>query len=64
MCIRDRANVIHVLEKYGFDPLRLGRIVRLYQNWMRIALGDRNPKQFLFFDPKKGQTVTPLKSEG
>ena len=60
----DQGNVIHVLEKYSFDPLRLGRILRLYQKWLRVVLDGRNPKQFLFFDPKKGQTVTPLKSEG
>ena len=29
-----------------------------------MVLDGRNPKQFLFFDPKKGQNVTPLKSEG
>jgi hypothetical protein len=29
-----------------------------------VVLGERNPKQFLFFDPKKGQNVVPLKSEG
>jgi hypothetical protein len=60
----DQANVIHVLEKYGFQPIRLGNILRLYQKWLRVVLGERNPKQFLFFDPKKGQSVTPLKSEG
>ena len=60
----DQANAIHVLEKYSFDPLRLGRILRLYQKWLRVVLDGRNPKQFLFFDQKKGQNVTPLKSEG
>ena len=60
----DQANVIHVLEKYGFDPVRLGKILRLYQKWLRAVLGQRNPKQFLFFNAKKGQAVTPLKSEG
>jgi hypothetical protein len=60
----DQANTIHVLEKYGFDPVRLGKILRLYQKWLRAVLGERNPKQFLFFNAKKGQAVTPLKSEG
>jgi hypothetical protein len=63
-CKMDQANAIHVLEKYGFDPVRLGRIMYLYQKWLRVALGDRNQKQFLFFDTKKGQNVTPLKEEG
>ena len=60
----DQANTIHVLEQYSFDPVRLGKILRLYQKWLRVVLGDRNPKQFLFFDAKKGQQVSPLKSEG
>ena len=60
----DQANTINVLEKHSFDPVRLGKILRLYQKWMQTVLGDRNPKKFLFFDPKKGQNVTPLKSEG
>ena len=60
----DQADTIHVLEKFGFDPVRLGKLLRLYQAWMKFALGEKNPKRFLFFDPKKGQAVVPLQSEG
>ena len=60
----DRANVIHVLGKFGFDPLRLGKLLRQYHKWMQVVMGDRNPKQFLFCNLKKGSLVTPLKAEG
>ena len=31
---------------------------------MQVVLGDRNPKQFVFCNLKKGSLVTPLKAEG
>eukprot|EP01043_Picozoa_sp_COSAG02_P008151 COSAG02_NODE_254_length_26937_cov_16.503950_30_plen_491_part_00 len=60
----DQANVIHVLEKYGFNPVRLGKILTGYQAWLNVVMGDRNPKQFLFFDPKRGQNAEPLTDDG
>ena len=60
----DQANVIHVLSKYGFEPVRLGKLLTGYQAWMDAVMGDRNPKQFLFFDPKRGQDAEPLTDDG
>ena len=59
----DQADTIHVLEKFGFDPVRLGKLLRLYEAWMKFALGEKNPKRFLFFDPKNGQAVVPTLKE-
>jgi hypothetical protein len=51
------------LSKYGFAPEVLGTLLGLYRRAVRTIFGDRNEKEYLFFNFNDRDVVVPIKAD-
>ena len=52
------------MAKFGFQPELLATLLGLYRRAVSTIFGDRNDKEFLFFNFGSSGTVEPLKADG
>lgn len=51
------------LTKFGFAPEVLGTLLGVYRHAIQVVFGDRNEKEFLFFNYSDRNNVTPIKAD-
>ena len=58
-----RGGANDTLSKYGFAPEVLGTLLGLYRHAVRTIFGDRNEKEYLFFNFNDHDVVVPIKAD-